>query len=293
MEFDEIFKVDQDDYNILYYIGALGQPTKHLPLSRTEDGNTITGTWTTDDAGRATQVTFSSHTLTWSWDNNGGGQGGDEPDPNDNILVCADVSARCGQQVDLPVMLTSDSNLSVVGISFTLKLPEGVTIKTDEDGEPIYSLVSTRLNPKRFNVYTQLYADGSWGFRISANNATAVLNGTEGEFMTLTLDVPDDMAEGDYDISLTENKLSVRGDDNVVRSKTLSNSVSKLTINNIIMGDVNGDGEVDLSDAIMVTYYSLHVEPAYFIKAAADVNGDGEIDLSDAINIIYMSLGVK
>ena len=61
---------------------------------------------------------------------------------------------------------------------------------------------------------------------------------------------------------------------------------------NILMGDVNGDGEVDLSDAIMVTYYSLNVVPANFIEQAADMNGDGEIDLSDAIIIIYTSLGV-
>ena len=58
------------------------------------------------------------------------------------------------------------------------------------------------------------------------------------------------------------------------------------------MGDVNGDREVDLSDAIMVTYYSLHQTPADFNANAADMNDDGEIDLSDAIIIIYKSLGV-
>ena len=58
-------------------------------------------------------------------------------------------------------------------------------------------------------------------------------------------------------------------------------------------GDVNNDGEVDLSDAIMVTYYSLHEVPSNFNAAAADMNGDGEIDLSDAIIIIYISLGVR
>ena len=62
---------------------------------------------------------------------------------------------------------------------------------------------------------------------------------------------------------------------------------------NLLMGDVNGDGEVDLSDAIMVTYYSLHEEPSNFKAAAGDMNGDGEIDLSDAIIIIYKSLGFK
>ena len=60
----------------------------------------------------------------------------------------------------------------------------------------------------------------------------------------------------------------------------------------VLMGDVNGDGEVDLSDAIMVTYYALHEVPSNFNAEAADMNGDGEIDLSDAIIIIYKSLGV-
>ena len=63
-------------------------------------------------------------------------------------------------------------------------------------------------------------------------------------------------------------------------------------ISPILMGDVNEDGQVDLSDAIMVTYYSLHIVPANFNEAAADMNADGEIDLSDAIIIIYKSLGV-
>ena len=66
-----------------------------------------------------------------------------------------------------------------------------------------------------------------------------------------------------------------------------------IPIEDFIMGDVNGDGEIDLSDAIMVTYYSLHMAPTNFNKFAADMNGDGVIDLSDAIIIIYMSLGVK
>ena len=64
-------------------------------------------------------------------------------------------------------------------------------------------------------------------------------------------------------------------------------------VQEIMLGDVNGDGEVDLSDAIMVTYYSLHEVPSNFNETLADMNGDGVIDLSDAIIIIYKSLGVK
>lgn len=214
-----------------------------------------------------------------------------DPSEFENELFSSDLKTRSGQKVELPIMLTNNSDLSIVGISFNLTLPQGVTIATDEDGTPVYSLQSERLNTKQFSVYANQYDDGSWGIRISANNTTATLNGTEGEFMTLTLKIADDMAEGDYSISLTENKLSIRNTENIV-SKVLRNSTSTLTINNVITGDVNSDGEVDLSDAIMVTYYSLKVVLPSFNESAADMNDDGEIDLSDAITIIYMSLGV-
>ena len=62
--------------------------------------------------------------------------------------------------------------------------------------------------------------------------------------------------------------------------------------NAFIAGDVNGDGEVDLSDAIMVTYYALHEVPSNFNESAADINADGTVDLSDAITIVYKTLGV-
>lgn len=55
-------------------------------------------------------------------------------------------------------------------------------------------------------------------------------------------------------------------------------------------GDVNGDGIIDLTDAIMIVYYSLGSEPAGFNEEVADINGDGVIDLTDAITVVYRSL---
>lgn len=52
-----------------------------------------------------------------------------------------------------------------------------------------------------------------------------------------------------------------------------------------LMGDVNGDGVVDLSDAAMVVFYSLGKNPAGFVEAVADMNSDGVIDFSDALII--------
>ena len=211
-----------------------------------------------------------------------------------NTIAGADITAHSGQQVKLPIKLTNEDALTVVGISFTLTLPQGVTVV---DGEPIFSLESARLNPNRFTVYVKQKANSSWNFLIVTNSATAALAGTEGAFMTVTLGIADGMANGSYDISLTDNKLSVKENNNLVNSIRLDDTSSTLTIDNsqtdFIMGDVNGDGDVDLSDAIMVIYYSMDETPANFNEAAADMNADGEIDLSDAILIIYRSLGVQ
>ena len=73
MEFDNIYGIDMDDFNLLYYIGGLGKSTNDLPMSGTISGYTMTGTWTIDNANRATRGEFSNHTLTWNWDDQGGG----------------------------------------------------------------------------------------------------------------------------------------------------------------------------------------------------------------------------
>ena len=87
MAFQEIYAVDmEDDECLLYYIGALGKPTKHLPLAGSISGMTITGSWTLDDAGRATKAVFNGGSILWTWADNGGGQGGGEQDESAALI---------------------------------------------------------------------------------------------------------------------------------------------------------------------------------------------------------------
>lgn len=56
-------------------------------------------------------------------------------------------------------------------------------------------------------------------------------------------------------------------------------------------GDVNGDGVVNVTDAIGVVNYILKNTPSSFVEGAADVNQDGIINITDAIGVVNMILG--
>lgn len=51
-------------------------------------------------------------------------------------------------------------------------------------------------------------------------------------------------------------------------------------------GDVNGDGDVDVTDIALVTSHILGTTPANFIEAVADVNGDGSITIADLTALV-------
>ena len=56
-----------------------------------------------------------------------------------------------------------------------------------------------------------------------------------------------------------------------------------------LKGDVNGDGEVNVTDVTMIVEHVLGQNNSSFIAANADVNGDGSItvtDVAEAVNII-------
>ena len=59
------------------------------------------------------------------------------------------------------------------------------------------------------------------------------------------------------------------------------------------LGDVNGDGAINSSDALSVLKYSVGITDKGFIKANADVNGDGTINSSDALKILKVSVGLE
>jgi surface protein len=58
----------------------------------------------------------------------------------------------------------------------------------------------------------------------------------------------------------------------------------------VLLGDVNGDGLVNITDVVFLTNYVLEKNPDPFIYAAADVNSDGTINISDVVALVEIVL---
>ena len=59
----------------------------------------------------------------------------------------------------------------------------------------------------------------------------------------------------------------------------------------VLKGDANGDGKVDIVDVTSTISYILGQNPATFNKEAADVNGDNKVDIVDVTTLIDIILG--
>jgi hypothetical protein len=52
-----------------------------------------------------------------------------------------------------------------------------------------------------------------------------------------------------------------------------------------IRGDVNGDGVVNINDALLIARYVAGLNPPNFILANADYNSDGTVSITDALMV--------
>jgi len=60
----------------------------------------------------------------------------------------------------------------------------------------------------------------------------------------------------------------------------------------VIAGDANGDGAVNVTDIVEMVNYILGKPSANFNKEAADVNGDGEVNVTDVVKVVNIILSV-
>ena len=111
--------------------------------------------------------------------------------------------------------------------------------------------------------------------------------GNDGEIATISVKLAEDMEDGDYPIILRNIKLTETDINNFYQTDYVK---STLTVKSYMLGDINNDGKIDVSDYIGIANHILGNTPEGFVLKAADVNEDGLIDVSDYIGIANIIL---
>lgn len=176
----------------------------------------------------------------------------------------------------LPISLKNSQPTSAY--SFDLVLPDGVTVES-------YSL-SDRHNGHA-ETMNRNETTGVYSFAVLSLQSKEV-KGNDGAILTLKLNVADNVEAGEYAVKIQNAKYSLTSGSTSV---TLPDVTSLLTIEEYAKGDANGDGMVDIADAVCIVNHVVGKDAPSFVEAAADANGDGVVDIADAVRIVNLVVG--
>ena len=198
----------------------------------------------------------------------------------DNVIYVEETEVRTGTQATISLKMKNTA--SIRGFQFDLYLPEGVTAVKSAKGKIQGSLCDGRLPDEDEHTLTlSEQSDGSIRF-LCSSQYEETFTGTDGEIATLQVNVADDMEDGDYAIQLKNVKLT----ENDISKFYLTDLVTqKLVVSTYIIGDISGDGKVDVSDYTGIANYIHGNTPTGFNAKAADVNADNVIDVLDYTGI--------
>ena len=123
-----------------------------------------------------------------------------------NVIYIEPFTAAQGTQVQMSIKMKNTA--AIRGFQFDLFLPEGVTVAKTAKGKYIGSLNEDRLPAEdEHTLILSEQTDGSIRF-LCGSLYDETFTGTDGEIVTLTVNIDGNMVNGNYAISLKNMKLT-------------------------------------------------------------------------------------
>ena len=216
----------------------------------------------------------------------GGGDSPEVPDPpvvDEDMLVIDDVSMSAGGTCQVAISLNNPKKM-YSAFQFDLLLPEGISIAKNDKGKFIASLNEDRKDDHTLNVSDR--GDGVYRLMtFSMSNAT--FSGTQGALTYVTLQADTDVSND----TKTATVLSqVFTEPNGYQNKWADTNFMITIDSQILVGDVNNDGEVDVLDVLTLVNYIIG-KTNNINEQAADMNGDNEVDVLDVLTLVNTIIG--
>ena len=196
-------------------------------------------------------------------------------------IVVSDINTFPGTELVIPVEMNNEEEITA--FQFDLYLPDGITVVTDEDDEPMITLADERKTSSHVITCSQL-SDG--GVRVLVySNSNKPFRGNEGTILNITTKVSDAMAIGDYTLTMKNIRLADTAENEyITKEKSTKISVT------LLRGDANNDFTVSISDVVATVNYILEKSTKVFNFAAADINNDKDISVADIVGIVNIIL---
>lgn len=159
----------------------------------------------------------------------------------------------------------------------TLVLPEGVTYKD-------VAVVDGRY-PEGYNAEIVAVPGNDNTVKITCSGAEGIaLTGTDGAVATVTVDIAGTVTPGEYVVTVKDIKLIEPGEEGATHDKTSTEFkwIIEQGEEPGVAGDLNGDGKVDIADAVSV----LNIMASNEYDAAGDLNKDGKVDIADFVSVL-------
>lgn len=197
---------------------------------------------------------------------------------NDSFSV-PDNTAFHGDTIVIPVSMQNES--AITAFQTDIYLAEGFELvkKNDE-----YQVSLSDRKGRDHVIMVNDAPDGA--IRVLSYSPTLkAFKNNEGELFYITVKVPEGVS-GTFPIWLRNTVLTSTDEEELYAIDALSN----VSVTNIIMGDVNNDGIVTVSDVVTTARYILNYNPEPFVFEAADMNADSKITITDVVKIANLIL---
>ena len=197
----------------------------------------------------------------------------------DEVIAADDTETVVGKSTTVAINLTNKST-DLTAYQFDLTLPAGITLAVNDKGK--YLVTKTdRYEDDGQTLSVSLLEGNTYRF-MSFSLSNGKIQGTSGAILNAVLAVVSDMAEGTYDAQLT-NCIVTKADGTQLK---LADATFSIVVSRVVMGDANGDSEVNVTDIVEVVNCIMGSPSPGFIRAAADLNGDGEVNVTDIVMIV-------
>ena len=180
-----------------------------------------------------------------------------------------------------PIYLKMNNTTDISAIECVLELPEGMTFDSmvllPNRVRSRSNFIASATPISEHRVHVIIYPNPN-----NSNDETCFI-GNSGEVARIKIETAADVEIGDYPLLLKNVKISDRqGEEPIMHSYIKST----LTVIDGVLGDANGNDDVEVGDIMAIINYMSEHPSSKFQKGKADVNGDGDVDISDIMGTV-------